>query len=414
MKKSIYLKLQLKRAFKHYPSILLVTLIAVLGIGITVTTLFHINNNSTDKQKINIGIVGNLAESHVDVVVYALENIDAVIGSVNFVELSEDDAKDALEKNEIVGYIQIPDNYFEDIAYGDNAAARYVSDENAKDLVSVLTNEMALMLSEMVTETQKGIYSAVEIAEDKDVKKGLYTKIDELNFEYMGFVMNRHQTYDVEYLGIKDRLTYGGYYICGFLVFFLMIWGISCNKILLSKNIGLSRLLYTRGMKSYWQILCEYVGYFFITFITLLLIFVTFGFVLSFGDFGIRELAGADMLFCIGFVIKLIPVAVMFTAMHFMIYEIFSNIISSVLVQFIISVVLGYMSGCFYPNTFFPESVQKITSLLPSGAGFSYAGKMLTEEQLDGELCIILGYALLFILTAICVRNYKLREDGTR
>ena len=414
MKKSIYLNLQLKRSFKHYPSVLLVTFVAILGIVLTVGALFMINSNSADKQKINIGIVGNIADSHVDVVVYAFENIDAVIGSVNFVEMTETEAKDALENKKIVGYIQIPDNYFEDIAYGDNAAAKYISSESANDLGSVLTNELAVMLSDMVVETQKGIYSAIEIAEDKNAKKGLYTKIDELNFEYMGFVMNRHQTYELEYLGIKDRLTYGGYYICGFLIFFLMIWGISCNKILSSKNIGLSRLLYTRGMKTIQQIFCEYFGYLVVTFITFSLIFVIFGFLLSFGDFGIRELAGADMLFCIGFAIKLIPVIIMFTAMQFMIYEIFNNVISSVLVQFIVSVGLGYLSGCFYPNTFFPESVQKITSLLPTGAGFSYAGKMLVEEPLGEELPIICMYIVLFVLITISVRNYKLKEDGTR
>ena len=76
MKKSVYLKLQLKRAFRHYPSVLLVTFVAIFGIVVTLGTLFFINNNSRDKQRINIGIVGNLHESRIDVVLYALENMD--------------------------------------------------------------------------------------------------------------------------------------------------------------------------------------------------------------------------------------------------------------------------------------------------------------------------------------------------
>ena len=90
MKKSVYLKLQLKKAFRHYPSVLLVTFVAILGIAITLGTLAFINNNSEDKQRLNIGIVGNPEESRIDIVVYALENMDDLVSSVKFISLSED------------------------------------------------------------------------------------------------------------------------------------------------------------------------------------------------------------------------------------------------------------------------------------------------------------------------------------
>ena len=97
MKKSVYLKLQLKRAFRHYPSVLLVTFVAIFGIVVTLGTLFFINNNSRDKQRINIGIVGNLHESRIDVVLYALENMDNLVTSVKFVELSQEEADKAIK-----------------------------------------------------------------------------------------------------------------------------------------------------------------------------------------------------------------------------------------------------------------------------------------------------------------------------
>ncbi len=414
MKKSIYFKLQLKRAFKHYPSVLLVNFIAILGIVAILATLFYVNNNGEDKQRINIGIVGNLADSHVDVAVYALENMDEAIGSVKFIELSEKEAKMALEKREIVGYVQVPGGYFEDMAYGENSAATYVSAQSPDDLGNIMANELAMMLSYMVVETQKGIYSAIEIAEDKNATKDLYIKIDDLNFEYMRFVLNRQQIYETEYLGVKDRLTYGGYYVCGIFVFFLMMWGISCNRILSSKNYGLYRSVYIRGIKGCRQVLGEYAGYFIITFITFLFVFTVAGVILSINDFGIREFAGADIFYGVTLSIKMIPVIAMFTAMHFMIYEIFSNIVSCVLVQFVVAAGLGYVSGCFYPNTFFPKAMQQFTSYLPSGAGFSYAGKMLTGENPWADFAVIAAYIALFILTSCAVRIYRLKGDGWR
>ena len=414
MKKSVYLKLQLKRAFRHYPSVLLVTFVAIFGIVVTLGTLFFINNNSRDKQRINIGIVGNLHESRIDVVLYALENMDNLVTSVKFVELSQEEADKAIKNGDIVGYIHIHHKYFEDMAYGENSAAKYVSAQNPHDLGTIMASELAMMLSDMVVETQKGIYSAIDIAKDNNAVKDLYVKIDDLNFEYMRFVMNRQSIYEIEYLGVKDNLTYGGYYVCGFLVFFLMLWGISCNKLIASSNYGLYRLLYMRGIKIRWQVFGEYTGYLFVTFVTFLMIFAGLFAVLSGESVGIREFVGLNVFSGIVYAFKMIPLFIMFTLMHFMIYEIFTNVISSILVQFIVSVGLGYVSGCFYPNTFFPEEVQNFASYLPSGAGFSYAGKILTDQSAFRELIVILIYIVVFYLVACAIRRYRLKGDVLR
>lgn len=414
MKKSVYFKLQLKRVFKHYPSVLLITFASVVGIAITVAALLYINSNADDKQKITIGIVGDTEDTYLDMAVYALQNMDNSSFYVNFTEMSEDDAKDALNKNKISGYVYVPYNYIKDVAYGRNYPAKYISSKNARDFGGIIVNELAEAVSDIITETQKGVYSAIELAEDINAEENLYEKTEKLNMGYFKFVLNRHEIYSLDFVGIKDHLSYGGYYICGFLVFFLMIWGISCNKILSAKNYGLSRSLYSRGMNPVWQILCEYTGYFIVTFVTVILIAFIAGGDVSNCNLNIRELEGADILYCVGFAFKIIPVIIMFTAMHFMVYEIFDNIVSSILVQFIIAVGLGYVSGCFYPNTFFPETVQKITYYLPSGAGFSYVRKMMSGVQVNGEFEIIMIYAVIFILTAIIIRKYRLGKDGVK
>lgn len=412
LKRSVYFKLQLKKAFKHYPSVLFAAFISVLCIAAVVAGILYVNSNSENKQKVNIAIVGDMDDTYMDVAIYALQNMDDVMFSVNFMSMTEEEAKDALDKNKIIGYVHVPENYIRGIAYGRNYPAKYVSAENPQGIGGIMANELAIVLSDIITETQKGIYSAIELAEDNGADKNLDKKVDELNFEYIKAVLNRSETYSLDYVGVKDRLSYGGYYICGFIIFFLMIWGISCNKILSAKNYGLSRSLYSRGMKTYWQILCEYAGYFTVTFVTMLMVAVVFGAFLSTGDFGIRELVGADMLYCIGFVFAITPVIIMFTAMHFMLYEIFDSIVSSVLAQFIISVGLGYVSGCFYPNTFFPETVQEITAVLPSGAGFSYVRKIMADIPHEAEPKIILAYTVIFAVTAVAVRKYKLGKDG--
>jgi len=195
------------------------------------------------------------------------------------------------------------------------------------------------------------------------------------------------------------------------ITFFLLLWGISCNSLLASKNLSLFRSLNTFGLKPFRQIICEYIPFMIVTFITFLIMAIIAGFVVDGNKWGITELEDSDLLSCIAFIIKALPVLIMLTAMHTALYELIPGTVSSIMTQFLIAVGLGYLSGCFYPNYFFPESIQNFAAALPSGIGFSYLRKLMTETNSLKDLLPIAAYTVLFITAATLARRHRIAGE---
>ncbi len=405
-----YFKLQLKSIFKMYPSILLVTMLTVVSIVVTCVVVLRVNRENENKQKMKVAVVGDLQDTYLDIGLKALTDMDNYPFSVEIIELSEQEAIHALEERDIVGFVEIPDNYISTIFYGKNVPARYVTLSSTEELGSILSSEITNVISNVVVESQNGMYSMQNLAYDYNTKN-LDKNIDGLMLSYIDFIINRSDMFKIISLGLSDSLSFAGYYICGLLILFMLLWGIACNRIFSSRSITYSRLLSISGVKSVYQILGEYAAYLIVSLSTLLLFAILFGGVTQFVELDIPELLGLRIVDCIWFIIKIFPVIIMITMMQFAFYELISNSVAAVLMQFLLAIVLGYISGCFYPNYFFPKVVQEISSYLPVGTGFSYLGKIMSGTFPLRDLCVSILYTAAFFSLTVFMRNYKITGE---
>jgi len=406
MKKSMLLKLQFKRALKIYPTILLVTFLTLLAISTVAFFVVQNNNNGEDKQKINIAIVGDLESSYMEIGLYVLQNMDNSRIFVNFMQMEENQAKEALQNEEIAGYVHIPEGFVDGIYHGRNNKAKYIIKEGPVKISPMVSAEVLNIISGFVIETQNGNYSLQELYSKIGEKGKIRKHLENMTIDYVKFIIDRNKIYQLDLVGVSDLLSLSCYFVCGLMTFFFLIWGISCNRLLSGRNLTLGRMLRTAGVKITWQYFCEYLTFFSVTFITLQIIAIIFGSIgTKMGGFGINEFQTLDVLSCLAFVFKLIPVILMFTSMHMALYELFGNNVGGILIQFIIAVGLGYISGCFYPNFFFPESVQKFSEILPSGAGFLYIRKLMSGLISAKELFFPALYTLLFSIIAVAMRK---------
>ncbi len=409
MNKNTYLKLQLKRTAKIYPIILFITILTVVIVGITAAILLA--GDSENKTRIKIGLVGETEDSYLNIGLTALENLDSSKYSIEFVKQTEEEAKKELAAHNISGYIYVPKNFVKDIFYGRNTPATYVMSDKLTSFESIMISEIAMCISDLVVNSQNSIYGMQLLAFDYDKTLDLDKKIDIMNLSYIEKIITREKMFEVSELGVADSVTMGGYYICGIIMFFLLIWGISCNKLFIRNDLAMAKVLYSRGLNNFWQVTFEYISFFVVTFLTFLMFSVIFGFIIEGNDFGVLELKNAGVFKSLGFIFKIIPVILMITAMEMMLYEIAEGTLNSVILQFIVAVTLAYISGCFYPNTFFPESVQNISGILPSGVGFSYMRKCMSESSITSELVWSFVYFTLFFSTTVLVRKYKTEGD---
>lgn len=405
----VYFKLQLKRCLKSYISILLVTLVLFAGVALTLSMILSINSSAESNQKLKIGIVGDFTDTYLEVGVTAIENLDNTKFFIELVELeSEEEALELIEEKELASYVLIPENFVQSVLYGDNLTLKYVMPQDSTSIAAVLSAEVVDAVSSMITYTQSGVYASLNYCHDVGNIEDVYGKNMVLNMKYVNLVLNRNNVAEVNEIGIKDTLTLEGYYFCGMITLFLLVFGIAFCSIYSKKNLSLNRVLNSKGMSCSKMILSEYLAFFLFTAITMVIIMALAGFALGKAELEIIELENMVMADFLLLSLKLIPAIFALTALQYLIYQVTSNLISSVLLQFIVALGLAYISGCFYPDFFFPDAVRVVAGYLPSGVAFGYVRSCIINQPIVLNLALCFGYGAVFLIVSTLIRKRRL------
>lgn len=397
-----YFTAQCKRIIKIFPSVLITTVILVCGLALLAAALLQIETAQEKKQKVEIGLVGSTEGSYLGFGIQALQSLDSSRFAIDFLEMgSEREAKDALEKGEVSAYVLIPDGFVDALVRGENIPITYVTSAGAAGIGSMVMNELVQVISDLITESENGIYGTQRFLREQGREDIYWGASDRLYLRFLDFILGREQVYELELTGVSGGLTVIEYYTCSIMILFLMFWGIAASPFLVQREHYISKLLRAKGLSTGWQILAEYGAY------TLLLsgIFLV-----------VTALAGilasrAEMitLSLPQWYIYMLPVVLLFAVMQLLIFEWIPNPVTGTLIQFLGALGLGYLSGCFYPITFFPDGIQMLAPFLPTGAAMEYSGKMMLGRAALGELAVMALYGAAFFLAAVLHRKHRLK-----
>jgi ABC-type multidrug transport system permease subunit len=97
-------------------------------------------------------------------------------------------------------------------------------------------------------------------------------------------------------------------------------------------------------------------------------------------------------------------------AMQFFLYELVPSALGGALAQFLCAAAQGYVCGCFYPYTFFPEALQHLGAALPAGTALRYLSGVLRGA--GGYAGALLLWALAFLALSAAVRALRYRRAG--
>ena len=393
-----YFLLQCKRIARFLPGALLAMLVLLSGLLAAFSVATQRSAASAESEKIKIAMVGTAGDTMLQIGLAALKNFDSTQFSMEIVEMTEPEARKALAQGSIGAYVVIPENFVEEATYGRILPLKFVSTVGAASMVSVLKSEVTEMVSLLLLESQRGIYGMQEAMRDENIgKRGQHMEM--LAFEYVECILARDRVYSLEELGIADALGIMDYLLCGFFVLFLLLACLPFASFMIRRDMALSRMLVSRGRSALGQILCDFAAYL-ICMLILVLPMPALAAIIVPG--GLRGLSLQYIL----------PVAFLVCAFTFLIYTLASELISGVLMEFFLALALCFVSGCLYPVHFFPVGVQKVAGWLPTGAARSFLSCSITEEKTGLAGWLILGYSLVFLLTAILVRLRRLKEAG--
>lgn len=389
----------------------MVNLLVCLCVGVLAAVFVREGVLSPDSQKFRIGLVGDMEDSYLGFGVTALQSLDDSRLMLELVTMTREEAEAAFEAGDLYAIVEIPEGLMDSIESGANdKPVSYIASQGQKGIGAIVMGEIVDVASILVTRSQSAVFGMQAILLERDMREGFWEATDRLNLLLIELVIHRSGLYDVEVLGIANGLSTQGYYLCSILLLLFLLAGINNSPMFAHKNTDMARFMKARGAGAAGQVAGEYLAYLFLMVFCMAVIFLAMAFVMEREIFTIPEWEGMGAYPLGGLFMALLPAAAMFAAMQFMLYELVTGVVSGILLQFICGAGMGYLSGYFYPAAFFPESMQKIGAILPTGVALHYVDGSVTGEGASAAVLGVFLYLAGFLGLSVLIRSNRIRR----
>ena len=378
-----YFYLQCKRLGRSLPGALCVILALCLCLALVFSMTMASEENREENNPFPIAIAGQTDDLFFQLGLQTLEALDSSRFSLEILSLTEQEAKTALTRGQIAAYAVIPDGFMDAAFYGQLMPIRFVSTVGSSTMVSVFKDEVTQMITQVVTQSQKGVFGMGDALSDQGLPVGGH--MDQLALRYVDYILLRDRVYTLRELGIGDRLGLQEYLLCGLSVLFLFLSCLAFGPKLLRPDPALGQLLRSRGKPMHLQLLCEFGAYW------LMLL-----------PIGLLPVVGGLYLGLAQPSLWLLPavltVTLLCAAMSFFLYRLTTQLLSGILLQFFVTVCTCFICGCMYPVFFFPEAVQQLAAWLPAGLARILLAGCITGDISLGAYLAALGYSTVFLV----------------
>ncbi len=406
-----YFYAQWKRIWKMLPAQLILNLVVCVCIGLLSGILLKEGVIEPGRQRYRIGLVGNIEDTYLGFGISVIQSVDDSRFIFDLAEMTEEEARKEFLQGKLYAYAIIPDDLIASITSGANdRPITFIATKGQKGLGSMVVEEIGDILSETVLYSQSAVYGVQNVLLDNGRDDIFWQMTEQINLLLIDLVMQRGKLCDVEILGMANGLSTAGYYFCSVLLILFLLSGINNSPLFTHRSRELSKMLAARGVGAVRQVMGEYLAYLCMILLCFLGVFIVLGVCLSAELIDIAEWRGfgAEPLF--GFIIGLFPVIAMLAAMQFMLYELVTGFVGSVLLQFICGVSMGYLSGFFYPAYFFPETLRTVGELIPTGVSLRYADGCMTGDVSVTAVLGVFLYLFAFLALSVAARNSKIQK----
>ena len=406
---SSYTTAQFKRSIRYFPFVFLVTLIIFICLALFLVTMIDTDNSKEDQAKIQIGITGSYDDTFLGFGLSAIQSFDSSRFAMDILEMEEDEAAKKLNRGEITGYIVLPENYIKDATEGNVRKLQFFTNYANADIVNMFKDEVLDLVSCIIVESQKGAYGIGEAMRELGASRSeAYDEMMGISSKYINLILKRSEALEINVVGVADSLSFGGYMFSGITVLLMLLSGIVTCPLFIRRDMSLYKLLSANRRRAASQIIGEYLAFFFIMLLNNVILLSALMIGIGKTDV-ITELAELHTPEMLLLVLKFIPAIALITSLQFLMYQLSDSVVSGVLMQFVSSVLLGYLSGCFYPISFFPKAIRAVSEILPSGIARNYLSTLITGNFDPLNIIAILSFFVVFTALSVLVRHHKIK-----
>ena len=404
-----YLRLQLRRTREYLLPVLCISALLIGAVLIYGRAAVADHDNGEAQQRTAIGVVADMDDPVVRLSLYSIENMEISRFAVELVRPADEaEALRLLRTGRLSSYMVIPSGLSEAILRGEEPPkVRYISTEGAVGVGVLLERELVLAVERLLLEERSAVSGAQQFMAEYDPETDLYAFGDRVAEGFMALTISRDELVEREIVGVSGGMDIIRYYLCAMTVLFLLIWGVACGPLFFRRAPELGRMLRASGLGPAAQVLTEYAAY-------LLLQAGSFLLLMAAAGIAVENIPALQTLLGVGggrvfaFALRAVVPALAFAALQLLLFELASDAVSALLLQFLAAMVLAYVSGCFYPAYFFPVGMQRLGAVLPSG----FAIRWMNAPDGTAGLLLVLYAAAFLALLALCRR--RTLEGGGR
>lgn len=410
----LYLSLEIKKYLLAFPKICGGLFLILLITG-SYFLLYQLYSTEQQKQRIiQIGITADPEEPYLDWMIQTIENMKDLKHSCHFEFVSETEGMKGLQSGNYTALFLIPPDYIRSLIDGDEAILRIRFRQGQTTIADFLVKELGNAASQIMLDTQAGIYAMQDIYREnhwQDMSKDELS----LNIRYLQKVLNRREIYAYEEIPATGTTADQTHYLAVGILCFLTALGFTCTAVLHREPNVFVEKLELWGLRHWQQILAKesamilcFGGIYLFLSILLTALSPRFS---GFNDLLHQNTNSSlhAMLLTSGKLLAIIPVLLVICAYILWIYEISPNNMSSILLLFVSFICLAYLSGYFYPLSYLPDSIRRISTYLPTSVILNYSYHILCGTGRWQDLLEILAYGTILYGTLVCFVCWKRR-----
>lgn len=415
-----YLWMEVKKALRMFPRMVSQAILLMALIGTIAFCGVKRMERDPLAASVEIGVVVREDNRMTRMALSYVENMESVSKLCRFRQVTEEEGFALLEKGEAAALILLPEQLVEGIMNGVNPSVDIWFPKYA-GLEAMLFRELTESGAGLLRVAQAQIYGAEDAARLYGLTEQLSGIEAQIDSDNLAFALDRLALYDdrtVSAFGTMNRIEF---YLASGLVLFLLLAGMAMYPIVQREPEPFRRQLSRQGAGHVWQWWCRWLcGFLYLIALAGILygaaaavrrLLPILGQQLTVGGYpaagGLMVSAGgAEAIHRLGYALLIVTAV---NTLICLLHSLAGSRTGGILLIFLFSLGMVWLSGGLVPSLFLPETVQTIGAWLPTAYLIRAAGGLLTGQggMVTGEcVAALCGYTAVFGAAAmLCSRR---------
>lgn len=366
--KVLYLYMEIKKTLRMFPRMLLQAILLMFLIGMIAFCGAASMHQDPLAASVDIAVVVREDNMMTRMALNYVENMESVAQLCRFRQMSEEEGFGLLQRGEAAALILLPEQLVEGIMNGTNPTVEIYFPKNA-GLEALLFRELTESGAGLLRVAQAQIYGVYDTAAEFEMMEQLSQMEAEIDSYNLAFALDRLALYDTENVSVFGSMNAVQFYMASGFILFLLLAGMALYPVVQREPQVFRRQLERNGTGLAWQCFCQWsCGALCMGLLCGILWIVAKLVMILMPEEAVAQLAaGSGSRYPAGIGIGIMALTVVtITTLIYLLYSLAGSRTSGILLVFLFSVGMVYLSGGLVPAMFMPEPMQRIGARLPT------------------------------------------------